>query len=338
MMISAPRSVASSRYSRSRRFRSVDDADSAGVSTTTASSGARRMAAVAAARRRARGVAGDASTSDEDALADRLSQPRGPDVLELRIHASGDEAEGQLAQRGQVRLGEEAVEGDPRALLGVDVAVAHPLAERERTHVDELDLIGGGKDLVGDALVDGGPGDRRDSVGDRFEVLDVAGADHVDAGIKQDVHVLPALRPFRPRCVGMGKLVDERDGRRPGKDGVGVHLLDHDAPILDTPARHDLEPVEELLGLRSPVRLDEPDDEVGPALRPAVALLEHAVGLADARAPSRGRPAAGRVHARRSPPRAGEHLLGGRAGVLVAPGSGHAGAPAGHVHAVGIRS
>ena len=37
---------------------------------------------------------------------------RGP--LELGVDAAGDEAQGELAQRGQVRLGEEPVERDPR--------------------------------------------------------------------------------------------------------------------------------------------------------------------------------------------------------------------------------
>ena len=39
----------------------------------------------------------------EDPFADRLAQPCGPDVLELGVDASGDEPQGQLAQRRQVR-------------------------------------------------------------------------------------------------------------------------------------------------------------------------------------------------------------------------------------------
>ena len=49
---------------------------------------------------------------------------------------------------------------------------------------------------------------------------------------------------------------------------VGVHLLDDDAAVLDPAARHDLEAVEELEGVRPPVRLDEADDEVRAARRP----------------------------------------------------------------------
>ena len=52
-------------------------------------------------------------------------------------------------------------------------------------------------------------------------------------------------------------------------DRVGVHLLDDDAAVLDPPARHDLEAVEQLGGVRPAVGLDEADDEVRAARRPA---------------------------------------------------------------------
>ena len=71
------------------------------------------------------------------------------------------------------------------------------------------------------------------------------------------------------RGVRVGELVDERDRRLPREDGVGVHLLDDDPAVLDASARHDLEAVEELLGLGPAVRLDEADDEVRPARRSA---------------------------------------------------------------------
>ena len=112
----------------------------------------------------------------------------------------------------------------------------------------------------------------------------------------------------------------------PGQDRVGVHLLDDDAAILDPPARDDLEPVEQLLGLRPAVRLDEADDEVRAARGPAMALLEHPVGLADAgRHPEVDpQPATLALAARGADP--GQHLLGGRAAVRIVSRSlvGHA--------------
>ncbi len=162
------------------------------------------------------------------------------------VDPTGHEPQRELAQGGQVRLGEEPVERDPGPILGVDVAVAHPLAERVRAHVDEFDLVGRRQDLVGDPLVDRRARDRRDRVGDRFEVLDVAGADDIDAGVEQDVDVLPALRPLRARRVRVGELVDQGDGGMPRQDRVGVHLLDDDAAILDAAPGDDLQAVEQL--------------------------------------------------------------------------------------------
>ena len=74
----------------------------------------------------------------------------------------------------------------------------------------------------------------------------------------------------------------EGDRGMPGDHGVGVHLLDDHAPVLDPAARHDLEAVEQLRCVRPAMRLDEADDEVGATTHAPVALLEHPVGLADA--------------------------------------------------------
>ena len=236
---------------------------------------------MAAARRSARGVAGDRSTRTRTRS---LTVPwrRRSDTLELGVDSTGHEAQRKLAERSQIRLREEPVERDPGSIRRVDVAVAHPLAERVRAHVDEFDLVGRGEDLVRDPLVHRGARDRRYRVGDRVQVLDVAGADHVDPGVEQDVDVLPALGIRRTRGVGMCQLVDQGDRGMSRQDGIGIHLIDHDPAILDSPTWHDLEALEQLLGLGSAVGLDEADDEIGPASRATMPLLEHPVGLPDA--------------------------------------------------------
>ena len=79
------------------------------------------------------------------------------DALQLPLDLLRDDPQGQLAQGGEVRLGEEPVEGHLGPLGRVHVAVAHPLPERVRAHVDELDLLGAEEDLVGEPLVHRAP-------------------------------------------------------------------------------------------------------------------------------------------------------------------------------------
>ena len=83
------------------------------------------------------------------------------------------------------------------------------------------------------------------------------GADDVDAGVPDDLHVLPALLARRAGHVRVGQLVDERHGGLAGEDGVRVHLLDDDAAVLDAAAGHDLESLEQRAVRGSAVRLHE---------------------------------------------------------------------------------
>ena len=63
---------------------------------------------------------------------------------------------------------------------------------------------------------------------------------------------------------------------------VGVHLLDHDAAVLDARARNLLEPLDQRRGLGAAVRLDEAEHDLDAAPLERLRLLEHAIGLADA--------------------------------------------------------
>ena len=85
-----------------------------------------------------------------------------------------------------------------------------------------------------------------------------------------------------PRRVRVGEL-DDDDERRPAReDGVQVHLLEGLAPVLETALRDRLEPIEQGLGLRAAVRLDDTDHDIG-ALSPLLPRgLQHRIGLADA--------------------------------------------------------
>ena len=80
----------------------------------------------------------------------------------------------------------------------------------------------------------------------------------------------------------MSQLVDQGDLGVSSEHRVEVHLLQAPSPVVNRLARDDLKAVDQLLGERPPVALDEPDDDVSTPLLAAMTLGEHGVGLADA--------------------------------------------------------
>ena len=86
-----------------------------------------------------------------------------------------------------------------------------------------------------------------------------------------------------PGHVRVRQLVDDADLRLARDDRVDVHLLHRHAAVLDRAQRHDLEIFHLRLGVRAAVGLDDADDDVEAAGAERVRLLQHRVGLADAR-------------------------------------------------------
>src|SRR5204863_8438920 len=105
----------------------------------------------------------------------------------------------------------------------VDGAWVQASLQRLGVHDDQLDPVGAPHDGVGHQLPLGDPGDALADVGQRLEVRDVEGGDHVDAGLEQLVDVLPALGVTAAGNVAVGQLVDEDDLGAAGQDGVDVH-------------------------------------------------------------------------------------------------------------------
>ncbi len=135
---------------------------------------------------------------------------------------------------------------------------------------------------VGDGLADLDAGDALDGGGDALDVLDVEGGEDVDVGGEELLDVLVALGVFAALDVGVGELVDEDDLGAAGEDGVEVHLLEGDAAVLEVPAGHDGELLDELGGAGAAVGFDDADDDVLATALAADGLAEHVVGLADA--------------------------------------------------------
>ena len=115
-------------------------------------------------------------------------------------------------------------------------------------------------------------------------MLDVQRGDHVDARVEQLLDVLPALLVARSGGVGVRELVDEHDVRAAGRGR-------HRRPSPTASCRGTRSSCERRRpgspscsgGLRPTVGLDDADHDVGAALGAPSALVEHRVGLADAR-------------------------------------------------------
>ena len=139
-------------------------------------------------------------------------------------------------------------------------------------------------------------------------------ADDVDARVADDLHVLPALLARRPGHVGVGQLVDERDGRAGGRRPR--RCPSPRRPRRGTRRRRrgtTSRPSSSSAVCGRPWDSTKPTTRSVPRVHPPVALLEHPVGLAHAGCHAQ-------VHAQAAAPPAGlrpdagEHLLGGGPG------------------------
>ena len=104
--------------------------------------------------------------------ATRTSCGRRPDGAACAADRLRDEAERDLPQRRKIAGAEEVRERGVDLLRGIDVAVAHALAQRLGRDVDELDLIGMVQHLVGEGLAHG---NARDVLGEVLDRLRDAG-------------------------------------------------------------------------------------------------------------------------------------------------------------------
>ena len=199
----------------------------------------------------------------------------------LGLHLLGGLAQGHLAQRGQVLYPKEVVQRRRNPLGGIDLALAQAGDQRLGSEIHEHDLVGRREHAVGEGLAHPHPGQLGHAVVERLQVLDVDGGEHVDTGVEHVVDVLVALAVLEPRRVGMGQLVDQAQLWSALEDRGQVHLVDLGAAVLDLSARQALQALRLCLGLGARVRLEVADYNVKPGGALGLALLEHAVGLAD---------------------------------------------------------
>jgi hypothetical protein len=190
-------------------------------------------------RERARVHAHQQTLGDGPDLLDRVLAPVD---AHLRVHAVGGTAKGELAERDQVALPEEILDRLLRLVRHVDLALAEALQEIVGRQVDQLDVVGLLEHGVGHRLADHDAGDLGDDVVEALDVLDVHRGVHVDAGIEELDHVLPALGVAGPRRVGVGELVHHDQGGTARQRAVQIELPQARSAVLHAPRRQRLEP------------------------------------------------------------------------------------------------
>ena len=186
-------------------------------------------------------------------------------------------------KRGQIAGGEETLGRPPGRLRHIDLAFVQALNELVRRQVDQNDVGGLLQDPVGNGLAHDDAGDARDDVGEAFEMLDVERRPHIDAGGEQLLNVLPALGMTAVGSVGVRELVDDDQLGLARQRRVEIEFLDFAAVIVDLAPRQDFEPMNERARLGAAVGLDEADDDIDAFVLEAPRVLQHGVGLADAR-------------------------------------------------------
>lgn len=163
----------------------------------------------------------------------------------------------------------------------IDLAFLQSLDQLVGRQIDDFDLSIV-EHAVGHGFAHTNTSEARDDVVQAFDVLDVERGEHIDAGIEQLHHVLPAFGVATARRIAVRKLVDQRQGGAAGKHRIDIHLVQRVALIGHGAARDDLERRDQRLGFGPAMRFDDRNHDIAARPQPLGTLPQHFEGLADA--------------------------------------------------------
>ncbi len=199
------------------------------------------------------------------------------------IDPRGGRLHGQLAQRSQVGLAEEGIDGGARLFGHVDLALAQALQQFARRQVHQQQFVGFLQDPIGHGFAHLHAGDVADVVVEAFQVLDVDRGVDVDAGGEQLLDVLPALGVAAAGCIAVGQFVHQRQRGRVGEQAVEVHFFEGDATVDGALERLLRQTGEQCFGFGAAVGFDDADAQLDALAQLTLGGQEHGVGLADTR-------------------------------------------------------
>jgi hypothetical protein len=172
----------------------------------------------------------------------------------------------------------------PFSLSGdVDLAFLEPLDQVVRRQIDQFHGIGAVEHGIRHGLAHAYVRDLRHHVVETFDVLDVDRRIDVDAVAHQLFDVEIALWMAAAFGVGVRQLIDQHDLRPPRDDGVKVHFFERLPFVFEVSARNGLQPLNQRFGVAAAMGLDDADGDIVAIFLASMRLLQHLVGLADAR-------------------------------------------------------
>ncbi len=197
------------------------------------------------------------------------------------VHLGGGGLHRQFAQGGEVGLGEKCIDGRPRLLRHVDLAVPQTLQQLSGRQVHQQQLIGLLQHPVRQGFAHLDPGNAAHLVIEAFQVLDIDRGEDVDPGRQQLLNVLPALGVPAARGIAVGQFVHQYQLGLGLEQAVEVHFLQQYATVFRTHQGLLGQPAQQGFGLGAAVGLHHPGKHLDPLAQLAMGRLEHGVGLAN---------------------------------------------------------
>ena len=169
-----------------------------------------------------------------------------------------------------------------RLFLRIHDASRQPVQKRARRQIHHHHLVGLLHHPIRDRFAHANSGDLPDLIVQALQVLDVHGGEHVDAGVQQKLHILPAFQPVGARHIGVRELIHHANLRMAAQDRVRIHLLKESPAIVDLAPRNNLQTLRLCDGVLAAVRLEIADHHVVPLALQLLRFFQHLIGLADA--------------------------------------------------------
>ena len=162
-----------------------------------------------------------------------FSRPGVAKLAHLVIDPIGGAAQRQLAQGDQVAFAEEVLNGALGTAGNIHFAFVQPSAQIVRRQIDQHHFAGLVKHVVGHRFAHPHAGHAAHYVVQAFQMLYVDGCQHVDAGIQQLFHILPAFGVARTVSVAVRQFIHQHQRRVARQRGVEIEFMHQPAAMLD---------------------------------------------------------------------------------------------------------